>query len=303
MVEQTFFSIKPIEFLRQKNEAAEKPIFSILIVSWNNLEYLKLCVKSILQNSTYSHQILIHVNQGSDGTLEWVKENGFDFTHSTENIGVCYGMNALSPLMKADYVLLIDDDNYVAPNWDKILIKEIEKVGHKYFAISSTRIEPYPYIDSSSIAGVDFGQTPQTFREEDFLANYMNYEIADWNGSNWYPMVIHRDIWGLIGGLSTEFTPGMGSDPDFLMKLWLSGVRYFKGVSNSRAYHFCSRTTARVKKNNGKKQFVKKWGMNISTFYKYYVHMGEPFIGYIDDSNAFKNAKFKIFIDRLKALF
>ena len=52
----------------------QKPLFSILIPTWNNLAFLKLCLKSIAKNSTFNHQILIHVNDGSDGTLEWVKK-------------------------------------------------------------------------------------------------------------------------------------------------------------------------------------------------------------------------------------
>ena len=50
-------------------------MFSILIPSFNNLEYLKLCVKSIRKNSNFNHQIIIHVNEGSDGTMEYVKKN------------------------------------------------------------------------------------------------------------------------------------------------------------------------------------------------------------------------------------
>ena len=44
--------------------------FSILIPTWNNLEFLKICIGSIRRNSTFDHQIIIHVNDGSDGTLE-----------------------------------------------------------------------------------------------------------------------------------------------------------------------------------------------------------------------------------------
>ena len=52
----------------------QKPLFSIIIPTWTNLAFLKLCLKSITKNSTFNHQILIHVNDGSDGTLEWVKK-------------------------------------------------------------------------------------------------------------------------------------------------------------------------------------------------------------------------------------
>ena len=41
-------------------------IFSILIPTWNNLPFLKICVDSIRKNSTYRHQIIVHVNDGSD---------------------------------------------------------------------------------------------------------------------------------------------------------------------------------------------------------------------------------------------
>ena len=54
--------------------------FSILIPSWNNLSFLKLCVQSIRKNSAMQHQIIVHVNDGSDGTLQWVKEEGLDYT-------------------------------------------------------------------------------------------------------------------------------------------------------------------------------------------------------------------------------
>ena len=44
-------------------------MFSILIPSYNNIKYLELCLKSIKKNSTINHEIIIHVNEGSDGTL------------------------------------------------------------------------------------------------------------------------------------------------------------------------------------------------------------------------------------------
>ena len=57
-------------------------MFSILLPTWNNLPLLKLCVHSIRTHSAYGHQIIVHVNDGSDGTLEWVREQGLDHTHS-----------------------------------------------------------------------------------------------------------------------------------------------------------------------------------------------------------------------------
>lgn len=38
--------------------------FSILIPTWNNLDFLKLCINSIEKNSYFKHQIIIYVNDG-----------------------------------------------------------------------------------------------------------------------------------------------------------------------------------------------------------------------------------------------
>jgi len=278
------------------------PVFSILIPSWNNLDYLKCCIQSIKKNSRYTHQLIVHVNEGKDGTLAWIKEQGIDYTYSEENVGVCYGFNAPAALAKTDYILLSDDDYYFAPGWDYFLLQEIQKLDHIYFCISGTMIEHSPTQYSSMIAPHNFGKTVKEFDEERFLREYKSFPFADWNGTNWYPMVMHRTLWNLIGGLSTEFYPGMGSDPDMMMKLWHCGVRYYKGVSQSRVYHFTSRSTARVKKNDGNKQFLLKWGLSKSTFFDMYLRLGQPFAGYTPepDKNGFR---LKLFRDQLKKLF
>ena len=48
-------------------------MFSILIPTYNNLKYLKLCLHSIKINSKFDHQIIVHVNEGIDGTLDFYK--------------------------------------------------------------------------------------------------------------------------------------------------------------------------------------------------------------------------------------
>ena len=97
-------------------------LFSILIPSWNNLNYLKLCINSIQKNSTYPHQIIVHINKGNDGSLEWIEQQTrLDYTYSKENVGVCYALNACSQLASTDYILYMNDDMYACPGWDTAL--------------------------------------------------------------------------------------------------------------------------------------------------------------------------------------
>lgn len=49
-------------------------MFSILIPTFNNLEYLKICIDSINKNSKFNHEIIVHVNIGNDGTVDYLKK-------------------------------------------------------------------------------------------------------------------------------------------------------------------------------------------------------------------------------------
>ncbi len=284
-------------------EFPEDAKFSILIPSWNNLPFLRMCIESILKNSRFKHQIIVHLNDGRDGSLDWVKENEFSYSLSADNVGVCYAFNAAASLAPSDYLLLIDDDNYVLPDWDFYLWEEIQKIGHPYFSVSGTKIEPCKTFNPCVIAPRDFGSSPENFKETELLEKYKSYEWKDWNGSSWYPLAVHKKIWNLARGLSTEFTPGMYSDPDFMMKLWQVGVRHFQGVSASRSYHFISRSVRRIKKNNGRKQFLKKWGVSNSTFREYYLRMGTPFAGDLSEPKPSMNFKLHLLHDRVKLFF
>jgi glycosyltransferase involved in cell wall biosynthesis len=251
--------------------------FSILIPSWNNLELLKVCVNSILKNSVYKHQIIIHINQGDDGTLDWVKENKFPYTNSFENVGVCYAMNAMAKLASTDYILYLNDDMYACPDWDSNLIEAIEKQEDEFFYFSATMIEPTSSKNKCVIAPYNFGLTAETFEEKKLLTFEKTAQKEDWYGASWPPSVVHKKLWEKVGGYSLEYSPGFGSDPDFSMKLWKAGVRNFKGIGKSRVYHFQSKSTGRVVKNNGRLTFAIKWGIPSSYFYKNILRLGETY--------------------------
>ena len=80
-------------------------MFSILIPTFNNLEYLKICIKSIYKNSTFNHQIIVHVNMGSDGTIDFLKKNNITHTYTNYNAGICEGINMASKKVIKDFIL------------------------------------------------------------------------------------------------------------------------------------------------------------------------------------------------------
>lgn len=271
------FAKPTIAYHKGTNSTADA-LFSIVIPSWNNLDLLKLCIHAIKTNSAFNHQIIIHVNEGNDGTEDWVKSQGFDYTISRENAGVCFAVNAMVDLAIANYILYLNDDMYVCKDWDKHLWETKKRIGHDNFYISSTLIEPKFTNNPAVLAPYDFGNSAANFNEiglSEFILSMQNHR--SWFGASWPPSLVSKNNFVLVGGYSEEFSPGFGSDPDFSMKLWQQGIRTFIGVGNSFAYHFLSKSTGRVKRNNGRKQFAQKWKVPSSYFYKYVLRMGQPY--------------------------
>ncbi|HEY7724595.1 MAG TPA: glycosyltransferase [Anaeromyxobacteraceae bacterium] len=268
----------PEIFLRPAGAPPAGARFTVVIPTWNNLPFARLCVESIRRNSAFPHQVVLHVNDGSDGTLEWVRAQGLDHTWSRQNAGICLPVNAAASLARTDFVVYMNDDMYVGPGWDAALWRALMEVGHRRCFLSATVLEPEGD-NACAFPSVDFGDHPDRFREADLLAALPSFQRRDWSGASWPPNLVHRELWQMVGGYSVEFSPGFYSDPDFSMKLWRAGVRIFRGVAASKVYHFRKKSTGRVRPNDGRRQFALKWGVPSSFFYRRVLRMGQPFAG------------------------
>ena len=252
-------------------------MISIIIPTFNNLKYLDLCINSIKKNSYFNNEILLHINEGTDGSLKFAKEKKIKFTYSPINDGLCIGCNKVSKFSSFDYILYAHDDMYFLPNWDFSLIEEVKLLKTKKFYLSSIMINGDPKLNGH--LNFHAGDTVENFDENYLLQNYNKPKHNDFQGSTWAPHLIHKDLWNEVGGFSEEFSPGMGSDPDLNMKLWKAGVRIFRCISKSRVYHFGSVTIHKnqktfFKKNQGSianKIFLLKWGVSINFFKKHYL--------------------------------
>ena len=269
--------------------------FSVIIPTFNNLEYLKLCIKSLLKNSKFNHELIFHVNEGKDGSLNYLKDKKHKYSYSASNAGVCVAFNKAVKLATKKYIVLGHDDMYFCPNWDTVFIEEIKKYHkEKDFFISGTMVQPF-----ASYLEFDCGKSYKDFDEEKLLNDVNNIPFDDFQGTHWQPSLIPKKTWVKAGGFSEEFSPGLGSDPDFNMKLWNMGVRLFKGLGKSRVYHFSSISLRKKSWNNGAKIFLLKWGITIKFFKKYYLRSDTKFEGELKE--PVKNIIY--FIDYIKCRF
>ena len=272
-------------------------MFSIIIPTYNNLEYLKLCIKSIKNNSeqNQNYEIIVHVNEGSDGTIEYLNDLKIKYTYSKKNAGVCVAFNQAASISSNEYLILCHDDMYFCPNWDIAFKNELKKISHKNFFFSGTMVQYF-----NGLINFDCGKNPKTFNEQKILKELSNIKFEDFQGTHWQPSLIAKSTWDSVGGFSEEFTPGLGSDPDFNMKLWNKGVRIFKGISDCRVYHFSSVSLRKKAWNDGAKTFLLKWGISIKFFKKHYLRSATKYDGPLVQPKKNISYFFDYFITRLK---
>ena len=279
--------------------------FSIIIPTLNNFEYLKFCIESIKKNSKFNHEIIPHVNIGSDATVNYLKKENITFTLTDYNAGICRGMNLAAKKSTKDYILYAHDDFYFCPEWDVTLKNEVISIGHDNFYLSGTMM-------NNGQIEFDCGDAVHNFDEKKFLENYKQFNFYDFQGSTWAPHLIHKKVWNEVGGFSEEFFPGTGSDPDLNMKLWNMGVRIFKGINNFKVYHFGSIVTRRYKDHptirtesgsRGAKIFLLKWGMSINFFKKFFLKSEKKYNGQLSEPKKNLLFLFNLFLCKLNLIY
>jgi GT2 family glycosyltransferase len=295
-------------------------MFSILIPTFNNLEYLKICINSLKKNSKFNHQIIVHVNEGNDGTLDYIKDSNLEFTFSDQNIGMPKALNKASNKAKFDYIVISHDDFYYCPEWDLVFKDEIDLLKNKKFYLSGTMIgHTISKSKRFSPPIIDAGKTFETFDEEKLLKNLDKIKTFDWQGSTKCPGLVTKELWESVGGWSENFFPTGGDDTDFAKKLWDQKVRVFKGLGKCSIYHFGSITTRKKPKtintylgSKANKIFLNKWGMTINFFEKFYLKAGldknkdqvfERFRGILNDPNIDLNFIIENFINKMKFIY
>lgn len=258
-------------------------MFSICIVCYNDLDFLKILYKSIKQNTKIKYEILIHDNASTDGTEEWLKENNINYSRSATNEGNP-ALNYAVQRAKYDYIALPNPDTYLLPGWDIALLKQINKFKQQQiekFMISFCCVEPMGQNMEYQIYYC--GHTPQTF-DENKLLNYYLTEASKYVKIDTiqysFPNCMPTKMWREFGGMDIEYWPGWTVDVDMAARAYRIGCRDFILMAHPRVYHFINGTYRKLSKEdnakNGWDLFKSKWGMTVEEFRKR-MKIAQPF--------------------------
>ena len=119
-----------------------RPLLSIIVLTYNALEYTKKCLKSIAENTTVDYELILIDNLSTDNSQMWISENlpkmfkKQKLILNRENKGVAGGRNQGIEASNGIYCCFLDNDVEVGLGWDNRILNhfannsELWVVGH-----------------------------------------------------------------------------------------------------------------------------------------------------------------------------
>lgn len=200
---------------------------SIIILTFNQLEYTKRCMESIQEHTPEPHEIIVVDNGSTDGTREYLQRLAQDRSEirlilNQENRGFAAGNNQAIEKAEGDYILLLNNDVVVTQGWLGTLIEHMNKtldagmVGPMSNSVSGPQlVQDVPYgssLDDMQAFARDFasgnrGKTTEHMRLVGFC------------------LLIRKEVIDVIGRLDENYLSGNFEDDDLCLRGFIAGYK------------------------------------------------------------------------------
>ena len=254
---------------------------------YNNLDYMKLCIESVRQNS-YAKEapFVVYAENCTDGTNEWLQNNkdkyNLDVYIETENNpkrGIGGGMNFCADKAKTEFINFLQADLYCAPNWDKALmdcyLENEKKNPNKKWMTFSYRVQPdiFGEIGTERVGTIFVEHDNFDSQLFNRWANaFCQQNLHQYRKAEGVSGLVRKKDWDYIGGNDDRFAPAYWEDADLFIRMMNEGFD-FALTTQSMLYHFASRASRFPDDNlserpahlanveaNSTNEFVKKYG-------------------------------------------
>lgn len=242
--------------------------FSIIVLTYNNLEYTQKCVESIFANNQLSnYELIIIDNNSTDGTATWLatlKDVKYEINH--ENKGFPAGCNqGITLANPKNDIFILNNDTIVMPN-----------------SIFNLRMALYSKenIGSSGAVSNNVSNFQMISKKFDTMDDYLQYALKNNIPDEasyekrmklvGFALMIKKEALNKIGLFDERFSPGNFEDDDLCLRLLQHGYVNIL-CKNSFIYHFGSVSFSKNKEKYNKllelnkTKFEQKWGIQYET--------------------------------------
>ncbi|GEM_PF-265141 len=221
------------------------PLTSILIVSWNGMNYLKECIESIRSQDYKNIEICIIDNASHDGSADYIDRSFPDvrLIRNPKNLGFARGVNRGITHCKGDVIVLLNQDTVLLQGCIRALIEEL--VSQPKVAIAGSKILDPDKKHLQHAGGIVHpnGLTNHLGAGEPDEGQYdLNQDCEYVTGAC---LAFKRQLIDWIGVLDERFHPAYFEELDFCLRTIRAGFRV-RYVSGSSLLHFESTSTGKL---------------------------------------------------------
>lgn len=242
---------------------------SIIIVTYNNLNYTKDCIESILKyTDSNTYEIIVIDNNSSDDTKNWLKkQKNIKYILNDKNLGFPKACNqGIEIANKENDILFLNNDTIVTTNWLNNL-KTCLYSDYKIGAVGSVSNH------NENLQGVDF--TYKDFNEMQEQAKINNVSNSSkWEQKNFligFCLLIKRGVINKIKYMDINYTPGYVDDNDLSIQIINNGYKLMLCHDSFIHHYLGSEFRKDLNKfykilNRNRNYFKKKWKFETHLF-------------------------------------
>ena len=218
---------------------------SLIIPNWNGLDFLKVCLPSLLKQSYQNFGIIIVDNGSTDNSVEFIKKNypQIKIYQFRENRGFCQAINAGINLASGEYIFLLNNDTEVEVNCLSELVKTANKnTAAGFFATKMIYFDRRDIINDTGDIFSIYGLAHQRGKEEIDQGRYdkEEYVFGACAGATLY----RKSMLEEIGLLDEDFFAYL-EDIDLSFRAQLAGYKCLY-VPTAIVYHVDGGTSKKV---------------------------------------------------------
>ncbi|MDR1702194.1 MAG: glycosyltransferase [Sporomusaceae bacterium] len=242
---------------------------SIIILTYNQLDYTKICLESIKLYTQGDYEIIVVDNASSDGTAEWLKGQKEIITiFNTENKGFPAGCNQGILRAEGEVIVLLNNDTIVTPHWLDNLVACLESSADIGAAGPATNANSYYQYVDVDYEQFDFQGLVAFAAKNNRSHAGVRKERLKLTG---FCLAVKKEVIAKIGLLDEIFSPGYAEDDDFCVRMIQAGYKIMF-CADSFVHHFGKVSFAEFYKDpakvqglfpdigNGYQKFQQKWG-------------------------------------------